>query len=388
MIKAKNSKILLAASSLDFLLSYKLGISENIIKAGHQITWNTPVQDLDSVSKAKIPNNIKSNLWISPRKGIFVFIKMIISYSKFIIENKSKLTLISHTVYSNLAAIIAFYLSVNKDLKLIIFISGFGPSRIRNSLRIRLLGRIYLLFLRLISKKKNILIVTLNFKDKNLVQDFSSSRRVLVLKEAGITEKDLKLGNIYFKKRKIDIEKKVLSIGFFGRFLLEKGIDDFKYIVQTSKEHNLNFKFLVGGTTDIYNSSSISATKLFNNYSNVHIYDAPKYSDLFSKIDIFIFPSYREGHPFYLLRSMAYGVVPLIYPNPGLSTDVIDNYNGIVSKYTHPQSIFSSLINLNNNRHYLLEISENARKYSTLEYQSQNYRDKKISDIINNFINN
>ena len=34
---------------------------------------------------------------------------------------------------------------------------------------------------------------------------------------------------------------------------------------------------------------------------------------------LLIFPSYREGHPLYLLKSMAFGVVPIIYPNPGLS---------------------------------------------------------------------
>ncbi len=388
MIKAKNSKILFTATSLDFLLNYKVGISKNFHKDGNHVTWNVPVENIDSTSKEKIPKEIGANLWLSPRKGIFVFIKMIFSYSKFIINNNSKITLISHTVYSNLASIIACYLFNKKNLKLVIFVSGFGPARIRNSLRIRLLGRIYLLFLRLISNKKNILVVTLNFKDKNLVQDFSSSRRVMIMKEAGITEDDLKLGNISFIKRKANIEKKVLSVGFFGRFLLEKGIDDFKYIVQASKEHNFNFDFLIGGTTDKYNSSSVSASKLFIDFENVKVFDNPKYTDFFSKIDILIFPSYREGHPFYLLRSMAFGVVPLIYPNPGLSTDILDDYNGLVSKYTHPKSIFTNLIRLNKNRKYLLEISENARNYSTLEYQSQTFRDKKISETISNFINN
>ena len=114
---------------------------------------------------------------------------MILSYCKFVFKDNSKKTIISHTVYSNIAAVFTFYLLRFKDLKIIVFVSGFGPSRIRNSLRIRLLGRIYLMILRFISENSNILVVTLNFKDKDLVQDFSNSRRVLLLKEAGITSR-------------------------------------------------------------------------------------------------------------------------------------------------------------------------------------------------------
>ena len=124
----------------------------------------------------------------------------------------------------------------------------------------------------------------------------------------------------------------MLSVGFFGRFLLEKGIDDFAQIVNDANEYDLKYKFLIGGSQDIDNSSSILVSDIFKKYNNVNIYNSPDYRFFFKKIDILIFPSYREGHPLYLLKSMAFGVVPIIYPNPGLSVDVIDKYNGIVSK--------------------------------------------------------
>ena len=37
-------------------------------------------------------------------------------------------------------------------------------------------------------------------------------------------------------------------------------------------------------------------------YNNVQIYDYPFYGDFFENIDILLVPSYREGHPLYLLR--------------------------------------------------------------------------------------
>ena len=243
------------------------------------------------------------------------------------------------------------------------------------------------MILRFISENSNILVVTLNFKDKELVQDFSNSRRVLLLKEAGITEDDFNKGKSSFEKKLLEYDKKVLSVGFFGRFLLEKGIDDFKLIVKDAYQHNVEINFFIGGSHDKNNSSSVLIDSLFQKYKNVKIYDYPLYGDFFENIDILLVPSYREGHPLYLLRSMAYGVVPIVYPNPGLSVDIIDNYNGIVTKYVHPRSMLSSLIEVNNNRNLLSEISRNARYYSSLKFQNQGYRDKNILKELNEFIN-
>ena len=63
------------------------------------------------------------------------------------------------------------------------------------------------------------------------------------------------------------------------------------------------------------------------------------------------------------------------------------NYNGIVTKYVHPRSMFSSLIEVHNNRNLLSKISKNARYYSSLRFQNQDYRDKNILKEINEFIN-
>ena len=115
---------------------------------------NSPVNSLNNKNINKIPQGIEYKLWISSRKGLYVFLKMIISYCRFVLNQSSKSVIISHTVYSNFAAILTFYLLRFKSLKLIVFVSGFGPSRIRNSLRIRLLGRIYLMVLRFVSKNR------------------------------------------------------------------------------------------------------------------------------------------------------------------------------------------------------------------------------------------
>ncbi len=382
----KNPQVLISASSLDFLINYKLGLSKVFLKNDYKLVWSTPKSYSDLEKIDSIPSEIKISFLDSPRKGLIVFLKMIFSYLLFCLKRNSKVTLISHSVYPNIASIFAFYFLKRKSLKLILFVSGFGPSRIRNSLRIRFLGRLYLMFLRLISNQENVLVITLNYEDKKLIQDFKAIRKVSFLKESGITDNDLILGEKSIVQKYKNYDNKTLNCGFFGRFLLEKGIEDFKFVKDMAKEHDIEINFLLGGSIDKQNSSSIKVDKVFKDLDKIKIFYSPNYADFFDKIDILLFPSYREGHPCFLLRSMAYGVVPIVYPNPGLSVDILDEYNGIVAKYNHPKSIFSSLIKLNNNRQNLLKISQNARKYASKKEQRQSYLDNRMFEKIDFFI--
>ena len=100
----------------------------------------------------------------------------------------------------------------------------------------------------------------------------------------------------------------------------------------------MEFNFQIAGCSDKKNSSSILNYDL-NNYPDIELFIEPHFSEFFKKIDVIIFPSYREGHPLYLLKSMTYGVVPIVYPVAGVVHDVINNYNGIVVDSITPTSL-------------------------------------------------
>ena len=82
----KKSKILITANSLEFLLTYKSLISKNFLQQGYEIYWNTPINKVSKNKLSLIPKGIKHNLWASSRKGIVVFIRMILSYCKFVLK--------------------------------------------------------------------------------------------------------------------------------------------------------------------------------------------------------------------------------------------------------------------------------------------------------------
>ena len=108
----KKSQILISANSLEFLLNYKSPISKKLLKEGYEIYWNSPIKKLSNKKLVLIPEGIKYNLWPSSRKGIIVFIRMFLSYCKFVLKERSKKTIISHTYIQILLLFLLFIIKV------------------------------------------------------------------------------------------------------------------------------------------------------------------------------------------------------------------------------------------------------------------------------------
>lgn len=361
--KFKGLKIILTSNTLEFLLNYKYALTKSFIELGSDVYFAVPKLK-SQLSNSDIDKSINLIDLGNYRKGFKALICIFYNYIK-IFKDKEKKIILSHTAYCNILAVLAFKIS-NKSRNnntLYVFISGFGPSRIRNSIRYRLLGRIYLFSMRLASNTKNIKIVTLNKDDRYLIQDFITKRNVILWREAGLSIKDIN----YEPKIEANIFKDSLKVGFFGRFLLEKGFNDFIDLKILSKKLGYNFEFLIGGSEDQESSSSVSLKDLDDDkLNNIKIFIRPNYSEFFKKIDILVFPSYREGHPLYLFRAMAYGVVPIVYPNPGNTVDIIDGYNGLLSKINTSEGLLAQLADINLNREKLIQMKKNARNYSRL----------------------
>lgn len=373
---SKKNDIILASNSFTFLKSYKLALTILLIKKGFTVTWAIP--DSGDIDKDLIrDNNVNLIVLSNRRKGIKAFFDIYISLLKLILKNR-KINIISHTVYINIALIIARISVPFLRSKHIITVTGFGASRIRNSLRIRFLGRLYLSLLRLASKDKLLKIITLNFNDLTLIQDFDPKRKVDLLHEAVVTNNEIKVGGFVTEEKLPALLEKTLNIGFFGRFLIEKGFTDYLNVYEKTKTLGFNFNFFLAGSIDPKNSSSVTIDDL-KKYSGIEILIEPNYSDYFKKIDILIFSSYREGHPLYLLKAMNYGVVPIVYPVPGC-VDVINNYNGLVVDSITPTSLLSGLIKLENNRKFLSNLSKNCNFYSS------KFSEEKVLDDFSKYI--
>ena len=356
----KTINALIASNTFDFLLRYKLNLATRLSQYGIKVYLGAP-----NITGRNKNNEIKENDielidFGNKRKGflaIYNIYKSLINFKR----NNPNSVIITHTVYLNIIAILILYFSPRNKNRFFIFVSGFGPSLIRKSLKYILFGKLYISSLRTISNNPKATVVTLNLEDKNLIQDFIPDRKVLLYREGGLTKKELRLNEKNFKK----IESRRINVGYLGRFLSEKGVVDILNVIEMSKQLGLEFNYYLGGNEDLQNKSSYNLNNMRAMVSNnATIEINPSYESFFEKIDILLFPSYREGHPLYLFRSMAYGVIPITYPNPGNTVDVIHNFNGIITPSSTVTGLLSGLIELNNDRKKLIELSKNAQRYS------------------------
>ena len=350
--------ILLTSNTLDFLIRYKSSISNLFIKKGHNVHWSFPAVNLINDNKNIPQKIIPKPIILKSRTGTYALFKFFIEYFKFV-NNPIYDLIISHTVYCNIALIFNIFFILRTKKKFVIFVSGLGPCKIRNALSMKILASLYIHLLRIISSKNYVKVITLNIYDFNLIKDFNSVSNIYLLRESGVLKKDLNR----FKKRVLNKEHQILKVGFVGRFLLEKGIEDLQIISSISKTLKCNIEFHLLGSIDKNNQSSLKNLD-FLEKSNFY-YHEMNYQDFFPLIDVLAFPSYREGHPRYILSAMSFGVVPVVYPSPGLTVDVIHEYNGLISQTKDPSSLLSCILKLINNQYLLPKLSYNCNFYAS-----------------------
>jgi glycosyltransferase involved in cell wall biosynthesis len=374
--------IVLLANTENFLATYKIGVTKKLIELCQKVIWVYP-----GAINSKVSNLSNRHVEVKlecTRSGIIAIQHYFFYCLKLFVNSQENIHLVSHTVYPNIASMLAYLIVCWKRGHLSIFVSGFGPSRIRNSLKIRLLARGYISLLRYIAEKDNCTIYTLNSHDFNIVQDFKFTRRCLLVRESGVEELDVDLGQrVITKKTSSRVNGRDLNVLYFGRMLLEKGIHEFIEVANICKTLRLPCNFIITGSCDGDNSSSIVVDSRIQDTGLIEVRGVEAYEKSFMDADILLFTSHREGHPLYLLRSMAFGVVPIVYGTAGTDVDVIDGYNGLISPSKSPTGLSSLIYRLVNNREELDRLSLNACEYASTKTQLE--ADSALAEMLTNY---
>ena len=139
------------------------------------------------------------------------------------------------------------------------------------------------------------------------------------------------------------------------------------------KKNYRNVVFIIAGERDIHNPECVPL-EIINSWLKEgcvewwgHCKNMP---EIFSKINIVCFPSYREGLPKVLLEASACCRPIVTFDVPGCREVVIDGFNGYLAPFGDINKIEVSIIKLINSSKLRKEMGRNGRKKIIEEFSS------------------
>ena len=350
-----NKKILIVVNSLDFFLSHRNTLAQELIKNGCNVVVIT-----DMSGKNYHDENIKFVDFEIDRASINPF-----SFFLKVIKLRKYLSIYPNDIYyfvSHKSNILGGFASFFKSNKVTIFsISGLGYAFINTNLVARILKSLILWIYSIFAKKANTLFVFQNNDDKRLFLDY----RVLNDKQATIIPgMGVDLEKFQFQQREI-IDSEPIKVLFAGRLLIDKGIQEF--IALASKLKNKNFEFHITGKLDLENPNVVNPEYFAKclNEPNIIYHGYTQFEQIFAlyrSTDIFLLPSYREGFPKAALEAAATGQPLLLSDVPGCRDCVVDGFNGFLFKkgsIEEMEACLEKLADLNDYQYF----SKNSRQY-------------------------
>jgi glycosyltransferase involved in cell wall biosynthesis len=235
-------------------------------------------------------------------------------------EIKPNCTLL-FTIKPNIFGNIASFFAKNPSISII---EGLGHSVISSNI-----FRYFVLFLYQIAFKFTQKVVFLNKDDAKIFENlpFFDAPKSSIIHGAGVDTN-------YFSPTfsKVAYNSEIVFL-FIGRFLTEKGINEFIESAKIVKNKYKETRFQLLGDVDSGNPSSISKETLSTWINEGYIEYLGASDDVrpfIQNSDVIVLPSYREGIPRSILEGMAMGKVIIATDTAGCRETVIDNYNGFI----------------------------------------------------------
>ncbi len=172
---------------------------------------------------------------------------------------------------------------------------------------------------------------------------------------------------------------------FIGRLLAEKGIFEFLQAAEIVKKQHPEVEFIVLGTIDKDNPSSLSQSDL-DYYKQANIIIHPGHVDnvqeWIAKSSVFVLPSYREGVPCSTQEAMACGRAVITTDVPGCKETVMHNENGFLIPPYDTSALTEKILQMIKEKEKIKIFSKNSILISKKHFDS-----KKQNQHLYHFIN-
>lgn len=185
------------------------------------------------------------------------------------------------------------------------------------------------------------------------------------------------LAQILNLRQKYSIKDNDRVVGFVGRLVHDKGIDELIQAWQIIKQKNQNVKLILVGPLEERDSLLEETKKTILEDATIIFTDYCKdAAPLYNLMDIFILPTYREGFPTVVLEASAMELPIVITKATGCEEAIIENETGIFIE-NNAESIADGI-------QYYLDNTIMAKEHGTNGriFVEKNFQQEKIWDII------
>ena len=357
----KLNKILFFVTEDWYFLSHRIKLAEYLIKKGYKVF--VCCKDTGKVSLIKSKGIIWYNIDVKRKSfSLFQYFFEVMSYVKVAREIKPN---IIH--YISMRPIITGLLaSLIIKSKFCATFTGMGFLFIRKGLVGFFFRQTIINFIKIFLFFKKIKIIVQNEDDRTFFLNKLKNRKFDIVKIRG---SGINLN--YYKKLKEPVQKNI-KILYVGRLLEDKGI---LWLIEAFEKARYIYKNIdldLAGSLDEKNPPGISEEKL-NAFVKIkgiyYLGNVEDVRELWSKSNIAILLSKREGLPLSLLEAAAVGRSIIATNVPGCREIAINNYNSIT---VEPGDILAT-------RDAILELSKNKELKSKYAANSRNLVESDMS---------
>ncbi len=174
---------------------------------------------------------------------------------------------------------------------------------------------------------------------------------------------NVNLDQIILLRKKYNISENDIVIGYVGRLVKDKGINELLSAWKLLKLQYSNIKLLMVGPFEERDSITVENMKYIALESSIiHTGLITNVLPYYSLMDIFILPSYREGFPTVVLEASAMEIPIITTMSTGCVDSIVENETGIFTEIT-PLGILEKIMYYLNNPTIAKSHGKSGREY-------------------------
>lgn len=249
--------------------------------------------------------------------------------------------------------------------KVVAAVSGLGTLFLAQGITAKAKYIVGSLLYKLALRAKNVIVIFQNPDDKKILIDMSavSDERAVLIRGSGVS-----LNEYIFIPERIS---KQTSVTFAARLLFDKGLFEYIEAIQILNDRGVDAVYQLVGDLDPGNITSATASNLeeWGKIPNLNVLGYKEdIADVFSKTNIAVLPSYREGLPKVLIEAAACGRAVVTTDVPGCRDAIISGKTGVLVPAKDSVALANAIQYLVENPDHRAQMGKAGRKLAEEEF--------------------